>query len=183
MDKLTFDLFEAAKSGSVEDAALALAFGANINGRNAIGFTPLMYACWRRNAPVVDLLLRVPTLDASICSPDGLTALHFAASAVSPPQEAATLTIITSLIRSRKVDLNARSAGLRETALMRSIAGHMPSVASALIWAPGSDLSATDAAGRTALDWATHFEEPNIAAELMKAMKEVRACIGFNGTL
>ena len=50
MHRTTYDLFEAAKGGSRLDAATAIAFGAEINAKNVIGFTPLHYACWRRAA-------------------------------------------------------------------------------------------------------------------------------------
>lgn len=81
MSGTTAALFDAARSGCVDDAATALAFGANANARNAIGFTPLHYACWAGRSAVVKLLLALPCTEVDPLTPQGITPLLLAASA------------------------------------------------------------------------------------------------------
>ena len=156
MDSVTFDLFEGAQCGRKDDVALAIAFGANVNARNAIGFTPLMYACWRGFAPVVDLLLRIPGVDVGAKCPEGLCAAHFAASAC-PSKADDDAVAVLKLLQAAGADLNARTSLHGDTPIMRAIASNLKGVVAFLAAAPGCDLGAVDGAGRGLAQWCEDY--------------------------
>lgn len=176
MNQLTSDLFEAARVGSVDDAATAIAFGANINAVNCVGMTPLHYACWRRNVAVVDLLLRMKGILANVYCREGFTPLHLVASTCQPARsEADAVNIVRLLVNSGLVDVNARSARLGETALMTAIACSQSAVAAMLILAPGIDLMARDFKGRNAIDFALAYHDDDTYDLLISTLQHVCA--------
>jgi ankyrin repeat protein len=173
MDTQTFDLFEAARTGTKDDAALAIAFGANINARNVIGFTPLHYAAWRGNVPVVDLLLRMKDIEIAAMCPEGLTAAHFA---VSPcvyknPSDVAE---VLKLLCAAGADMNAPTPGSGDTVIMRAIASSFPGAVEYLASLPGVDLDARDGKGRTPEQWGVDFGSDAIVTSVSRRRKRMR---------
>lgn len=169
MNSTTFDLFEAAKAGTKDDAALAIAFGADINAQNHIGFTPLMYAAWRGNAPVVDLLLRMPQVNVNLRCPEGLTAAHFAGSECPSKLEASAVEVFRLLAR-HGADLNARTSTGGDTPIMRAAASKLPAVVACLAGMPECDLTATDVEGRSVLTWCAEHGTAEIVEMVRAAM-------------
>lgn len=71
-------LQDAAKAGDLEAAKRLLAEGANVNGKDAKGITPLGVAVGFNKVPIIKLLLESDA-DVEQTDPKGNTALHYAA--------------------------------------------------------------------------------------------------------
>ena len=72
-------LHRAAKAGDIEVLSALLAAGADVDGRDARGWTALMHAVDAGQGPVTELLLVGP-VDPDVRAPDGTTALFIAVS-------------------------------------------------------------------------------------------------------
>ena len=65
--------------GDLEGVRDALQSGVDVNSRDALGYTGLMRALWKRHTAVASLLLEQEGIDVDIVSDYGRTALHSAA--------------------------------------------------------------------------------------------------------
>ena len=74
---LTLSLPELCSLGNLEDVRRALASGEDVNSASQYGVTGLIWAVYRKQNPIVELLLSQPSLDLGDNS-YGWTALHYA---------------------------------------------------------------------------------------------------------
>ena len=71
-------LLDAARDGNLVLVELALRNGANVNGLDFFGWTPLHHACWRGHLDVVRCLLTTGHAILEVTDDDGMTPLHYA---------------------------------------------------------------------------------------------------------
>lgn len=180
MDAVTTLLFQAARDGTVDEAAEALAFGANMNARNSLGLTPLMYACWRGNVAVASLLLRMPGVDMTIASSEGLCAVHFAASSSPYKSDDATIDILRLLVAAG-ADVNARSSPTSDTAIMRAITSGCGEAVAFLAALDECDLSVRDPAGLDVRALCARYGSPAMTSAIVGAVVQ-RAAVASKRT-
>jgi ankyrin repeat protein len=139
-------LMIAAKRGDASRVRSLLAAGADPNGVNAEGGTPLQYAVSSGKIAVVQALL-AGGANVRACSPDGYTVLH----AVAVDREVP----IAELLLAAGADVNARTTK-NVTPLMASV-GSPYSIAkmSLTLIRAGADVNAADSDGETVLLGAT----------------------------
>lgn len=177
LSPITAELFSAARGGSAEDAASALAFGAEVNARNSWGYTPLMYASWAGFLPVAGLLLRMPGIEVNARCPEGMTPIHFAVSAREGKSEPAALGVVSALLAAGG-DVNARTVTVGDTPAMRAAASRFPSVALHILQHPGCDVGARDVEGRTVVDWVRAHCCPTTLAAVEAVAQRAREAAG-----
>lgn len=96
MQRSIESLQDAAKAGDVEAARKLLAGGADVNGKDQKGITPLGVAVGFNKIPVIQLLLESGA-DVEQTDPKGNTALHYAAGKCSFTNNIARLFVHTSM--------------------------------------------------------------------------------------
>jgi ankyrin repeat protein len=132
--------------GTPEKIKAAIENGANVNAKDADGYTALMYTARKNNAEVVSMLLERGA-DVNAKNKGGYTALIFA---IGHPNYAEVI----SMLLERGADVNAKTnEGI--TPLMRAASRNGESVVSALIDA-GADMGAKNNAGKRAADYAAN---------------------------
>lgn len=135
-------LHRAARLGTLDEVAVCLARGENVNARSVHHYSPLMLAARGGHLPVVLLLLDAGA-NVRLVHPDGRTALHFAA-------EGGHLNIVQTLLV-HGAPVNGLTADGCSPAILaaRADAGAVVS----LLKSAGANLALEDRQGRTVRDW------------------------------
>jgi len=143
--------------GNRELMRLFLARGANINGVNANGETPLALAAWKGHQEEVRWLL---SQGARLDSPPGRwSALHYAVFAGHRD--------LAHFLMERGADINARSPNGSSVLMMAIYEGH-EDLAQALI-DRGAGTNVRNDWGEGALEWAMRFNRLDVARRLASA--------------
>ena len=71
-------LWEACVRGDITSLRLAVQGGADVNERDGVTMTPLMWAAHRGKAEISELLLQQPGIDIDCTDEDGRSAMHYA---------------------------------------------------------------------------------------------------------
>ena len=147
-------------------AAKLLSKGADVNAKDSLGTTPLMYASARGNAEVTEILLH-SNADTSVLCHRGSTALHRAAFIGRP-------RIVKQILKYSQISINTLSRQrLNRTALTLAIVkGHM-NVVKALLTHKSIDVNLESRGGQTALSLAAtvgHLDIVNLLLECKAQM-------------
>ena len=94
----TWPLWKLCLTGKLDEVRSALARGGDVNDKNSIGSTALMFAVYRRHNSIVKLLLDQPGVKTNEKNIHGCTALHKAA--YSNNREAARMLLLHPTIDS-----------------------------------------------------------------------------------
>lgn len=133
-------LFEAARIGRVDMIEPLVKAGADINGYDARGFTPLILAAYNGQAGTVEALLKA---GADACKPDGTQGNSAQMGVAFKGFDA-----IAARLLKAGCDVNARNKAGQTALMMASLFGRTAQVD--MLIAAGADRNISDAAGRTA---------------------------------
>lgn len=190
-------LFESIEEGNASGLASALEFGADVNGRNHDGLTPLMVAVSLERAEVVATLIASGADVNAAGGPDGYTALHFAAhgsaserivtslleAGANPRQASATGTFPVDLARAAG---NAAVAELlldasADVALLFDAIEEGDAALFASVLAAGADVNGLNQDQLTPLMHAVSLDRAEFVDALIEAGADVNAATGLDG--
>lgn len=164
-------LHSAIGSGRLAEVKHLLDSGADVNGLDGAGSTPLMMAVLAGNFEITSYLLSRRADVNARCGENGSTALSYAVMAGRPD-------LVTRLLAAgARVDLRYRE---EQTVLHLAAAGHSVECIKLLLDAH-CDLEAADLRGYTALDQAVLHSEAEITATLLHAGADVHRVRPFDG--
>jgi uncharacterized protein len=150
-------------SGSLGEVKQFIESGADVNGRDGAGSTPLMLAVLAGNAETARYLLGRGADVNARCAQNGATALSYAVAAGRPD------FVGILLAAGARVDLRYRD---EQSVLHMAAAGHCTECVKLLLDAH-SDLRAADLGGYTALDQAVLHGGAEITAALLRGGADV----------
>lgn len=160
------DLLEAAKSGDEGKVKGLLDKGADINAKDANGFTSLIWAAFMGHAKVVELLLdkgananAKTTKEEVLYNPPGFTKIPAGSTALMAA--GGDIKVVKALLN-KGADVNARSSDDSTVLMMVLFSGHTEVVK--LLVEKGADVNAKNKYGTTALKIAGNKE----IAEVLK---------------
>src|SRR5688572_2247909 len=172
---LLADVFIATREHNPAAVKAALDKGADVNGRNWLGFTPLMWAAMKGDNQIVDLLLArgadinasslygSPTTAAAL-GRNGKTGVHLIGKGAAPHGkrvDGASILMLAaagnqlellSKLLAKKVDPNQRDESGATALIFSARFGSVAAMQKLL--AAGAKVNTTDAHGRTALSYA-----------------------------
>ena len=147
-------------------AAKLLSRGADINAKDSLGTTPLMYASARGNAEVTEVLLHSNADTSALCH-RGSTALHRAAFIGRPK-------IVRQILKYSEISVNTLSKQrLNRSALMLAIVKGHPMVVKALLTCRSIDVNLQSRGGQTALSLAAAAGQLDTANLLLEHKAQI----------
>ena len=165
----TYDIYEAAGSGRVDELRKMLAAGQDVNSRDYKGRTPLIVAASRQYPESVQFLISAKA-DVNAKDNKGETALMKAArmcETSSFPQPSDEGVRIMFMLIEAKADLNAKDKN-GDTALMKAAEQDKKGCAQALFHG-NVDVNATNNSGQTAL----HIAESRHASDVINLLRKM----------
>ena len=114
----------------------------NINIKDNIGYTPLMYAIKNKNYAIIKLLTKNPNLNINVINNDGECALHIAC---NYDQE----SIVNLLLENKNIDINIQDVYNKATALMFSVVLNNFNITYKLLNNPNINVLLQDLIGNT----------------------------------
>jgi len=133
-------LSDAAKLGRVDLIPALIQAGADVNGHDARGFTPLILAAYNKQAEALELLI---ASGANPCKPDA-TQGNTAQMGVAFKGDDA----LAARLLKEKCDVNARNRAGQTALMMASLFGRTEQIE--MLLKAGADPAAVDASGRSA---------------------------------
>ena len=175
VEALNVEMFENLYKGDVDKVRDVLQKGADVNGRDKNGLTPLsVCASAKGSFLTVRELLKHKNLDANATEDDGDSPLLAAC-------RVGNLEVVVELLKDNRVDVNARDCS-GDTVLMVAIHRCEQDIAVELLKYAKVDVNLTNNRGYTALLVAICRGEQDIAVELLKHAKvdvNARDCSGY----
>ena len=156
------DLFRAVEDRDEDEVKACLEAGADPNGENALGFTPLMWACEYSIYEVVKMLIAAGG-DINRVTEKKRTPLSFAIAGNNVP--------VVKLLIENKVDLQQRIMEEESTCLHYAAKQGFRDLCQVFI-RNGVDTNATDATGKTAAELATDHDYL-LTAKFIHAMEKL----------
>jgi len=151
-------LFEAAKLGRADLIPVLVRNGADVNGYEQRGFTPLILAAYNGQAEAVDALIKA---GADACKPD-LNQGNTAQMGVAFKGDDA----IAERLLKEKCDVNARNKAGQTALMMASLFGRTAQID--MLIKAGADRTLVDNSGRSATDVAAAQGNTSVAQKLGK---------------
>ena len=149
-------LHAAVRAGKLDEVKRLLASGANVNARDAVGNTPLLYAAWAGNELVTAFLLdHGADVNSAQSGPPVLTWAVLAGR-----------TEVVKLLLSAGARVDVRDIDGRT--LLHVAARYGYDGIAELLLAAHADVSSVDGAGRTALDEALLFAQTSVVPVLLR---------------
>ena len=184
--KIAYDIFELAKSGTPEQMHTTIAMGANVHDSDTAGRTPLMYAAgWNPNPEVIKALLRAMARvdDRALEGPNpsflmmgsesGWTPLMYAAENNPNPDVIIVLLNAGANVHDRVTHKHHGLTHGRTPLMWAASHNPNPAVITALLKA-GAKAGERNEIGRTPLMYAAGFNpNPDVIKVLLKAGVEV----------
>ena len=191
---LLADVFIATRDHNLAAVKAALDNGADVNGRNWLGFTPLMWAAMQGDNRIVDLLMArgAKVNDSSIYGSaatfaamgrNGKTGIHLLGKGAAPHAKRVDGTSILMMASAgdqvellskllvKKVDPNQKDESGATALMFAARRGHL--VAMQKLLAAGAAVNSVDSYGRTALSYAAANGHPKAVSLLISRKANV----------
>ena len=191
-------LWKLCQDGKLDEVRSELERGGDVNNKNSLGETALLWAVCNGHNSIVKLLLEQPAVKTNEKNNDGATALHYAAADNNPEVARMLLlhpgfnsanstnnccetalmiavynrhnSIVRLLLEQPAVKVNEKSIdGATALHCAVAVAGNNPEGARMLLSHPGfNSANSTDNLGDTALMWAVMNGKKEVLLELVK---------------